>query len=82
MDIKVAGCIHKWISIIFPSACKGPLTLAASSISLEGVSSGADAAVGARQVDTLPVTHLPLALIYICVWTETGAQTFNIMLDK
>lgn len=64
------------------SACKVPLTLAASSISLEGVSSGADAAVGARQVDTLPVTHLLLALIYICVWTETVAQTFDMMLDK
>lgn len=82
IDIKVTGRIHKWISIIFLSACKGPQTLAASSISLEGVSSGADAAVGARQVDTLPVTHFLPALIYICVWMETGAQTFNIMLDK
>lgn len=63
-------------------ACKGPLTLAASSISLEVVSSGADAAVGARQIDTLPVTHLLHTLIYICVWTETGAQKFSIMLDK
>lgn len=51
-----------------------PLTLAASPIPLESVSSGAYAAVGARQVDTLPLTASLQALIYICVWTQTGSS--------
>jgi len=35
------------------------------------VSSGADAAVRAWQVDALPLTHFLLALIHICVDTDT-----------
>lgn len=66
----------------YRSVCMIPLTLAVFPISLECVSSGADAAVRAWQVDTLPLTALLLALIYICVWTQPGSSDIWHKLEK
>ena len=51
-----------------------PLTFAASPIPVQCVTSGADAAVRAWQVDTLPLTRLLQALIYICVDTHSKLE--------
>lgn len=73
---------HHTVTGVCVWVCKTPLTLAASPISLERVPSGADAVVRAWQVDTLPLTPSLQALIYICVWTQTGSSDFWRKLEK
>lgn len=73
---------HHTVTDVCIWVCKTPLTLAASPISLECVPSGADAAVRAWQVDTLPITPSLQALIYICVWSQTGSSDFWCKLEK
>lgn len=73
---------HHTVTGVCVWVCETPLTLAASPISLERVPSGADAVVRAWQVDTLPLTPSLQALIYICVWTQTGSSDFWRKLEK
>lgn len=67
---NVSPSRHHTVKDVCVCVCMTPLTLAASAITLQCVSFGADAAVRAWQVETLPLTTFLLALIYICVHTN------------